>query len=84
LALNYLARTAFNAQFGEYVVERANPGEAALKQIETDKGREQQEILAHEYRAAFHAQRQGKHDKKTCNDSNNAFCVHDLKLLKLS
>jgi hypothetical protein len=42
------ARTVFYAAFCENIVQRTDPGETALEQIQTDEGGEEQKVFAHE------------------------------------
>jgi hypothetical protein len=53
-----LARTAFYTELGEDIVQRTDPGETTLEQIQPNEGGEQYKVFANEYRAGFYAQRQ--------------------------
>jgi hypothetical protein len=75
------ARAIVYTELGENVIQRTEPGESALKQIQSDKRGEEQEILANKNRACFHSKRQRQQDEGTGNDTDNTFCIHYLKLL---
>jgi hypothetical protein len=74
---NFSARTGFEAELRENVIQRAYLGKAALKQVQANKGGKSQEIIADEQRAGFHAQRQGQQYKSTSDNTDNTFCIHD-------
>jgi regulator of replication initiation timing len=77
----FSARAIFYTELAKNIIQRANPGKTALKQIQTHEGSKKQEVLAHEYRTGFHSQRQRYQDKSAGNDTDYAFCIHYLKLL---
>ena len=56
-AIDYwLAKTTFYAQPFQYGIQRADGGEATLKQIQPNKTREPQKMLAHKYGAGLYSQ----------------------------
>src|SRR5512135_1434021 len=67
---------AFHAGPGQDAVQRAELGETALEQVQAHECGEEQKVRADEQRAGLHAQRQRQHDKSSCDDTDDTFCVH--------
>lgn len=64
------------AQAGQQELGRAEAGEAALQQVEADKGGEGEKPAGDENGAVLHAQGEGQQDESAREDADRAFDIH--------
>jgi len=66
----------FNAKFLQQQFRRAKARNATLQQVEADKCGEPKPVAALVDRAGFHAEGNGKQDKATRHNADDAFDIH--------
>lgn len=77
-AVRFSARSALDAEFRQYAIQRAYLSKSALEQIQSNKPGKPQEMLADIQRAGFYAQQQRDKDETACDNTDDAFCVQSI------